>query len=370
MPTQTTNFNLDKPIDGGDKDTWGAFLNTDLDKIDALIQQQGGTASVAHDNTATFTLVDTDYNSPAKNRNITVTGALTASRELLLPAREGTWVIRNATTGGFDLVVKQATGSTITVKAGERSLLYSPSGSGLIHAVSNIADLYMSGNLEIYNGTPTATFKETDDANETAVLKRSAGAFYIQNTDGIRFEGNAGVDLPVGAFLRRLGSAYQDVLSRRVDSNTNLNGLAAFDVIDLSGFSGILALSLSAARHASGTAQALQIQGSGDGGTTWTSLLFNGFRAAQSVNGVGYNSSSSTATFTDTVIASGEDVFLDLLITKMGLSFQTGLQFVARRATTEVWVGGGTANNAQLQLRLRWSGAVNFTQGSVAALVF
>jgi len=37
MPTFTTNYNLDKPVPGGDDDSWGASLNAALDKIDAAL---------------------------------------------------------------------------------------------------------------------------------------------------------------------------------------------------------------------------------------------------------------------------------------------------------------------------------------------
>jgi len=39
MPEQTPNFNFDKPIEGGDDDVWGGFLNANWEKLDALLSE-------------------------------------------------------------------------------------------------------------------------------------------------------------------------------------------------------------------------------------------------------------------------------------------------------------------------------------------
>lgn len=37
MPTTTTNYSWNKPVVGGDEDTWGGFLNGNWDALDTLL---------------------------------------------------------------------------------------------------------------------------------------------------------------------------------------------------------------------------------------------------------------------------------------------------------------------------------------------
>lgn len=59
----------------------------------------------------------------ARSRYITVTGAMTADRALIVP-NNGEYIIFNNTTGGFVLTVKTAAGTGIAVAATKRALLY------------------------------------------------------------------------------------------------------------------------------------------------------------------------------------------------------------------------------------------------------
>lgn len=59
----------------------------------------------------------------ARCRYITVTGAMTADRALIVP-NNGEYIIFNNTTGGFVLTVKTAAGTGIAVAATKRALLY------------------------------------------------------------------------------------------------------------------------------------------------------------------------------------------------------------------------------------------------------
>ncbi len=38
MATQTPNYNFDKPVEGGDNDVWGTFLNGNWDSVDTLLK--------------------------------------------------------------------------------------------------------------------------------------------------------------------------------------------------------------------------------------------------------------------------------------------------------------------------------------------
>lgn len=53
-----------------------------------------------------------------------ISGALTAARNLILPATVGEWIIQNNTTGAFNLTVKTASGTGITATQGQSTYVY------------------------------------------------------------------------------------------------------------------------------------------------------------------------------------------------------------------------------------------------------
>jgi hypothetical protein len=70
---------------------------------------------------ANYTLLATDYNKPV----LRFTGALTADRNMTLPlTADALWFVRNATSGGHGLVMKGATGATVTVANGKFAIIY------------------------------------------------------------------------------------------------------------------------------------------------------------------------------------------------------------------------------------------------------
>lgn len=77
------------------------------------------------DGVASVAMPDADYTatvSEYKRRILYVTGALTASRDLILP-HSGWWHVINATTGGWSLRVKGATGTSVSISAGSATVM-------------------------------------------------------------------------------------------------------------------------------------------------------------------------------------------------------------------------------------------------------
>jgi hypothetical protein len=61
----------------------------------------------------------------AENRILEFTGALTAGRDIILPATDGReWIVYNGTTGGFALTFKTNGGSGVAVAATKRAIVY------------------------------------------------------------------------------------------------------------------------------------------------------------------------------------------------------------------------------------------------------
>lgn len=109
---------------GDQSGLWGDTTNNNLG---ALIEQ-------AITGTQTVLMVDTDYTLTALNGSVdqarnavltfTSSGSLTGTRSVFIPDVEKTYVIKNSTTGGQDLLIKTVTGSGVTVPSGQTVSLY------------------------------------------------------------------------------------------------------------------------------------------------------------------------------------------------------------------------------------------------------
>ena len=122
MPASyTTSLKLTLPADG---DTgWGNTVNTGVTTlIDASV---AGTASVAHDNTANYTLTSSNGAADeARKMFLNITGTLTADRNVVCPTASKLYFITNSTTGGFSVTLKTTAGTGISVPNGRSVVLY------------------------------------------------------------------------------------------------------------------------------------------------------------------------------------------------------------------------------------------------------
>ena len=108
--TYTSRFKLEKMETGANANTWGTRTNNNLDVVDAF---GGGyiAKSVAGSSNITLTTGDADATTESANKVIELTGALTGSINVFVPATESEYVFFNNTTGSHTLTIA-ATGHT------------------------------------------------------------------------------------------------------------------------------------------------------------------------------------------------------------------------------------------------------------------
>lgn len=141
MATYDNNLRI-KEITPGDEDgTWGDSTNDTLDLIcDAF---GAGTIQLAADTDETFTLPDNAV-SGVRSLYMVVTsaGSLTATRTITLgpSSISKVWAVRNSTTGGQSIIVKQGSGGTVTVANGELRIVVAD-GAGAGAAITDITAL-------------------------------------------------------------------------------------------------------------------------------------------------------------------------------------------------------------------------------------
>jgi hypothetical protein len=106
--------------------TWGTTTNVNLGTAleEAIVGR--ATANFTSDADLTISLTSTNTTQVARNYilNVTSTGSLTATRNLVVPSINKPYIIENNTTGGQSIVVKTAAGTGVTVPNGKKTMVY------------------------------------------------------------------------------------------------------------------------------------------------------------------------------------------------------------------------------------------------------
>lgn len=153
MPsTYSTNLKLELMATGEASGVWGTNTNNNLGTLIEQAIVGVGTVAMA-DSNQTISIAD-GVTSTARMVYIVCTGALSASRNLVVPTIDKNYIIENATTGGYSIVVKTTAGTGITVGAGLKRFVYVNS-TNVIEAINSIGDLSVTGDLDV---TGTTTF--------------------------------------------------------------------------------------------------------------------------------------------------------------------------------------------------------------------
>ena len=122
MPASyTTSLKLTLPADGDTN--WGTVVNNGITSL--IDSSVAGTAAVAHDNTANYTLTSVNGTADeARKMFLSITGTLTADRNVVCPTASKLYFITNSTTGGFSVTLKTTAGTGIPVPNGRSVVLY------------------------------------------------------------------------------------------------------------------------------------------------------------------------------------------------------------------------------------------------------
>lgn len=160
MPSTYSNLKLQLMATGENNTTWGDVTNLNLGT--AIDEAIAGSAIVTFPSDADYTLTLTDSNAsqPARNMRLSITGTLTAPRNLIVPSIEKLYVVNNTTTQTIG--VKNSTGSTVSVPAGKTTWVCN-NGSNIVDAITHLTSLSVGSGLDV-TGPSTITYSGTSDA--------------------------------------------------------------------------------------------------------------------------------------------------------------------------------------------------------------
>jgi hypothetical protein len=152
--TYSPSLRLELIGDGDQSGIWGQTTNNNLGYL--LEQAVSGVVTIAMTD-ANYTM--SNFNGvvdEARNQVLIVTGTLTATRNLIAPLAEKTYVVQNNTTGGQSIQVIGSSGLGVTIPNGIAAYVYSD-GTNFYNAISgSVGNYTVNGNLTV-TGTTTLT---------------------------------------------------------------------------------------------------------------------------------------------------------------------------------------------------------------------
>jgi hypothetical protein len=135
MASTYSNLKIELIGTGDQSGTWGVTTNTNLGT--AIEEAITGTADVSFSSAdVTLTLTNTNTTQTARNLRLNLTGTVSAAQNLIVPAIEKQYIVNN--TLGYDITVKNSTGTGVAVPAGKSMIVFN-TGSNVVETVTALA---------------------------------------------------------------------------------------------------------------------------------------------------------------------------------------------------------------------------------------
>ena len=174
MATYVNNLRLKEIATGEESGTWGDSTNTNLELIGEAFAY--GTEALADSSTQTITMANASTDGIRKIY-VKLTGTLSqASTVTLAPDTVSKiWIIENATSGGYNTVIKQGSGATVTIPNGNVKVVATDGGgsSGIVYDLFtdvSFAGTTAMGSVNIDGGAIDAVTLGTNSAVTQAVI--------------------------------------------------------------------------------------------------------------------------------------------------------------------------------------------------------
>lgn len=137
--TYSTNLKIELIPLGEQSGTWGTTNNTNLGTTLEQAIVGYGNANFTTDANDTLTLTDSNASQVARcfALNVTSSVVLTATRELVVPTIQKTYLIYNNTSGSQSITVKTSAGTGVTVANGTYMLVYAD-GTNVVPQISKL----------------------------------------------------------------------------------------------------------------------------------------------------------------------------------------------------------------------------------------
>jgi len=156
----TTLLGLAQPVTGQESGVWGDDVNNGLTElveiaiagVNNITQDSDITLAVSNgSNSSSFTSTATN-STVAQYYVLNCSGSRTAARNIIVPTTSKTYVITNATTGGYAITIKKSGGTGVGIVSGETAIVFYNTISGDVAKISSNTITALVGILGTANG--------------------------------------------------------------------------------------------------------------------------------------------------------------------------------------------------------------------------
>jgi hypothetical protein len=152
--TYSTNLKIELIGTGEQAGTWGTTTNSNLGT--ALEQAIVGKADVTMSGTTTLSLTDSNAAQDARALYLNLSGTLSGAADLVVPALQKSYLVKNGTTGGYAVTIKVTGQTGVSIPNGKTVWVYN-NGTDVVTAVDHIPSLTLGAALPIASGGTGST---------------------------------------------------------------------------------------------------------------------------------------------------------------------------------------------------------------------
>ena len=169
MATYVNDLRLKEITTGDESGTLGTSTNTNLE----LIAEAFSFGTEAISGTTHDTLIADGATDPGRSLYLKYTGSLSSACTITLGPNtvSKVWIIENATSGSQNIIIKQGSGTTVTIPNGNVKVVYSDGAGSGASVVDAFTDVDLAGTTQTVNlaastsvKTPLIEFTDGDDA--------------------------------------------------------------------------------------------------------------------------------------------------------------------------------------------------------------
>jgi hypothetical protein len=206
MPsTYSTSLGIELIGNGEQASNWGTTTNNNLGTL--LEQAITGVGNVDMSAGTSVTIVTgTGVVGAARNAVLVLTGSLGASCNLIVPTVNKFYAVRNATTGGQNVVVKTSAGTGVTLANGYTQLMYCD-GTNVVSATQPFdsvnGNVLINGNVTISKASPVLALSKAASGQSNVITGQTGGSARWAIAPGnstAESAGNVGSDFTISSY--------------------------------------------------------------------------------------------------------------------------------------------------------------------------